>query len=624
MAAPVLNQNVIAVARRSLTVTPALRDAALRVLDAEYAAAAAMTDEVFWSYDSAWLALGAPELVNARRMGGTGGGGQNMSWNNNQFWKLAQQCDRGLFTLVMYQQRRYMAAQIRIRQHLLRVPQPEVAAGFDAMLSAQNVRQACAGVHPKDRAQDWAYWCEEAVRLIGAARWASNFTWSDSTDTCGDYGYRLDAQPIVGPYDTGCRYLPDCATDAYGVARVGYVAGRAPDGIARWQSIASSTPTARAEQVEAARAWPVRWDAQRELAERQRQGLGLPFGFKGAWPISISPTVLGLHVSSRVWQPQTAIPTGSQAFNGAWSGGTMRGTWPPFLQPASGEGLGDRLFALFLENPAGTAVDNAEAYVRAKNLRERTGLWYWKYEVSGGGPSGIATNLAYPAPASELVIWRLMAHMRDILAMPFGQVVIDGFTNLDRAVQGIPPEFRGNLEQSASAVRSAANAVRAEQAATVGAAFAAAAGGAAAINPIAGIVVGLLGSLTSALVGFSIDIGLARGSNPPALQAPALRVAPPTATGDDRCWVNPGELEALEQYRARVTAPYAEAAQRSGGNAGALFDLIPQVRTEQFCRQNLDHPACQAPPAPPFSWSKWLAGAGGIAAGFALIKLLGG
>jgi hypothetical protein len=620
-----LSPNVVRIASRALTVTPAMREAMRALLDAEYAAARAMGDDVFWGYDSAWLGLGSPELVDVRRAGAGGGGGANMSWNNNQFWKLAQECDRGLFTLVMYQQRRYIAAQIRIARHLANVPQLEVLLGLDKMPSLSNVREACSGVHPKDRAQDWAYWCEEAVRLIGAARWASNFTWSDSSRTCGDATYRIDAQPIVGPYDTGCRYQPDCATDPYGVPRLGYVAGKAPDGIARWEGITRPQPSAQLELVNAARAWPISWDAQRERAERQRMGQGLPWGFGASWPVSISPSVLGLHSSSRTVGQPLSIPQGAQAFNGAWAGGSMRGTWPPFLQPDEGEGLGDRLFALFLENPAGSAIDDAEGYVRARNLRERTGCWYWKYEASSGGASGIATNLAYPVPASELVIWRLVAQLRDILALPFGQVVIDGFTNLDRAVQGIPVEFRGNLDAVAAQVRSAANAVRAEQADVIGGAFSAAGAGAAAINPVAGIVVGLMGALTSALVRFSIDIGLARGSNPPALQMPAARVAPPTISGDDRCWVNPGELEALEQYRARVTAPYAEAAQRSGGDPGRLFDIIPEVRFQQFCQQNPGAPECQVqPPATSSPWAKYLLGVGGSAAGYLAIKLLGG
>lgn len=603
--------------------TPGARQALQAALDAEFAAARAMSDDVFWGYDGAWLALGAPELVNTRRPGASGGGGQNMSWNNNQFWKLAQECDRGLFSLVMYQQRRYMAAQIRIRRHLANVPQPEVVAGFDAS-DRSDVRRACGGVHPKDRATDWAYWCEEAVRLIGVARWASNFSWSDGIDTCADYGYRLDPYPTVGNSRvTGCRYLPDCATDAFGVPRLGYIAGRAPDGVARWKVFADQTPSARADLVEAARAWTIQWDTARENAELQRQGLGTPFGFGAFWPISISPYVLGLHASSRTQSLASVVPTGPQAFDGAWAGGTMRGTWPLFLQQASGQGLGDRLLALFLELPTN---ESAEAYAKARTVRERTGCWYWKYESSGVGPQGTATNLAHPAPASELVIWRLVAQLRDIAALSFGQLVIDGFTNLDLAAQRIPAEFRSaSFDQAASGVRSAANALRASDAQAVGAGFAAATAAATTVNPLAGLVIGILSGLTTALVQFSLELGLARPTNPPALQAPAMRVAAVTASGDDRCWVNPGELESLEQYQVRVTSPYAEAARRVGGDPGRLFDLIPQVRAEQFCQRNPTAPQCLQPPPPAaeMPWKKWAALAASGAVSYLAVRIGG-
>jgi hypothetical protein len=624
VAANVLSQNVVQRITRNVAVSsnlvrPETREALLGALDAEYAAARQMTDDVFWGYDSAWLGLGAPELVDGRRAGAGGGGGANMSWNNNQFWRLAQQCDRGLFTLVMYQQRRYMAAQIRIARHLANVPQIEVLQGFDRMASSNNVRAACMGVEVKTKAREWAYWCEEAVRLIGAARWASNFTWSDTSRTCGDSTYRLDAQPIVGPYDPGCRYRPDCSSDRFGVPRLGYVAGKSPNGIARWEAIAKMAPQTRANIVDAARSWEIR-----------QASPVLPFGYTGVgsadagnpWPISISPYVLGLHQSSRSWALGQIIPQGSQAFNGRWGSNAVHPDGSPrFLRRAASADptMGDLLFAYFLEIP-----ENNEAYLAQKALRDETGNFYWKYAPSGGGASGVATSLAHPVPGSEMIIWWLVALMRDIAAMPFGQVVIDGFANLDRAVQGIPVELRGNLDEIASRVRSAAAAVRQEQAAIIGGAFTAVAGGAAAINPIAGLIVGLIGSLATALVAFSLDIGLARGSNPPALQAPALRVAPTSLTGDDRCLVNPGELETLASYQTRVTTPYAEAARASGGDAGAMFDLIPQVRTAQYCAQNPTDPRCQAAAAPGPSWPKWLAGAGGTAAGVALIKVLGG
>lgn len=629
MAATALSAQAIRAMRdpRALAslITPAFREQMRAALDTEYALAAAMTDDVFWGYDQAWLTLGAPAFVNMSRPGQGGGGGQNMSWNNNQFWSLAQACDRGLFTLVMFQQRRYIAAQIRLRAHLERVPQWQVADGLDVLAQeGGDVRRACGGVQPKTMAREWAEWCQHALALIGVARWASNFTWSDSSKTCGDIIYRLDAQPITLAYDTGCRYSPDCSSDIYGVPRLGYVAGQADNGIRRWEAAADVVrhPKVTPTLVAAATAgWQIRWDERRERAAL-RSGTGVPFSFSDL-PFSIAPRALGLHASSRTPGAMPQIPQSVEGFHAAWASNAFA-DYPPFLEKPAGWNsnatTGDWLYAYFLEHPTGLP-----GFAEQVAQREKTGCWYWKYAPidTGGGASGLATNQAHPVPASEWLIWNIIAKARDIVAMSFGDMIIQGFANLERAVLGIPIEFRGSLEGSVATIRSAATALRAQDGATVGGAFASVAAAAAAINPIAGIVVGVIGALVSALVTFSIEIGLARGSNPPALQAPAMRVAPPTAQGDDRCWINPGEIEALEAYRARVATPYAEAAVRSGGDPGRLFDIVPQVRGEQYCRANPQDPACQQQAAG-FPWKKWLAGAGGTAAGVALIKIIGG
>lgn len=603
-------------ARLAALITPDVRAHLRSALNSEYSLAAAMPDDVFWGYDAAWKTLGATTLEDVRREGIAGGGGRNMTWNNNQFWMIGQQCSQTLFSMILYQQRRYIAAQIRLREHLARVPQWQVADGLDAMagVTGGDVRRACGGVHPKDAAEAWAMWCEHALALIGVARWASNFTWSDTSKTCGDITYRLDAQPTVGAYDTGCRYVPDCASDAYGVTRLGYVAGRATNGVLRWEAAADAVrhPKMTAALVAAAQAgWQIRWDRRRDEALK-RSGTSVPFNFSDL-PFSIAPRALGLHSSSR--SPGTPqIPENAGAFSAGWSPGVFV-DYPPFLEKPTGwagnASVGDWLYAYFLEHPTG-----APGFAEQRAQREKTGCWYWKYAPidTGGGASGIATNQAHPVPASEWLIWNIIAKARDIVAMPFGDMIIQGFGNLERAIGGIPPEFRGSLDDVASAVRAAANTVRMEQGAVVGGAFAAAAGAGAAINPVVGIVIGILGTLTAALVSFSVEIGWARSTNPPALQFPALRVAPPSVQGDDRCWINPGAGESLNAYDARVAAPYAEAARRTGGDPAAMFDEIARIRTEQYCAANPADPRCQLQPAA-VPWLKYIVGAAGAVGG---------
>ena len=563
---------------------PQLQAAAREALSVEMVAAATMSDETFWGYDGVWLDNATPTLRDMRREGGAGGGGKNMSWNNNQFWSLAQPCSRDLFALVMYQQRRYMAAQLRLAEHLRMVPDMNIIAGFDRVAAnpSLGVREACGGASIRDNAEAWARWAEHALKLIGVARWASNFTWSRGTETCAEHRpYRLTGGDVVtsGAADDGNRYSPD-RPDAWGVPRIGYVAGTSLRGVARHAATASGL-RARAGSLQrggqlfdAAASWQIT-----PLQDMRARSARHP----DAWPepdysnlISIAPAVLGLHASDRsVSLGGATVPRDAGAFSARVD--PFRGHFPPFMSKPGDDSVGSWLYAFFLERN----VDAAQL-----EQRERTGHWVWRYRDRGFSieADGLTRSVARLVPASELVLWEIVAWARDVVDLSFGQMMINGFENLQRAIAALPPEFRGTFEQTQAAFRAWTDAALNDNAVIIGAAFSTASAALAqvpAVGAVLGIVVALVGVLTTTLYRMQVEVGLSRTVNPPALQYPAARTAPEVGP-EDRCWINPDPgVEALSRYNQRVAVPFAEAARRVGGDPFRLFEILPAVRAEQ-------------------------------------------
>lgn len=618
MAGAVLSSNVLQVARRNLTVTPAMRDLARAILDAEFAAALAMTDDVFWGYDASWFT--APDkarLLDVKQPGMAGGGGRNQSLNNNQFWDVQEPCSRGLFALVLYQQRRYMAAQIRLAKLLRQAPQPEIIAGFDNYVAnpARGVRAACSGVSTRDAADRWAAWIEDVLAVIGAAQWATNFTWSELPRSCADAAAPsaayIGARP-VGGNAPGCVYEPECLVDEYGVPMLGYIVGRSNKGL-RALALMPGAPTSTfagpvtRDDVSAGRL-PNFMRGDYGAATSARVVSGASYALM---PLSRAPRVLGLHRNDRLTPPfSVEVPTGLDAFRPALRASAAL---PNFLrQPTPGD-VNSFLREAMLEWPNTFETDGA-AYQDVLRLREQTGYWGWH-------DRGKHFNTAI---GSELLIWQVFAMAREITDTAFGQVIIDGFDNLDLTLKNIPVEWRtGPMASALAAISAAAAQIHNARAETVGAAMSGAAAVATAVLPIAGVIVGILGGLVTALTRFQMDLGLTRRANPPVLQAPAARVSSVgLEAGEDRCWVNPGPGESLEQYEARVTSTYRASARATGGNPAAMFDEIARQRMAAWCAANPGAPQCQPPRSS--SWGRWLAGAAGTTAGFALIKLLGG
>lgn len=588
-------------AAAALSISPTVRAALRDALTAEAAAASAMTDDVFWGYDRAWLGLATPTLEDVRKAGACGGGGCNMSFNNNQFWSLAMQCDRSAFALVIYQQRRYMAAQIRLQRLLDLAPDRRVLDGFDRFArGGVGVRDACQGAAVRDRASEWAAWCMDVLRVIGVQRWASNMTWSEGSVSIADLPGVGRVTSATGD-NPGCMYVPDCTADAFGVPRYGYVAGNAPGGVLRYEAIVGAKHYGWRPVEVGSTAYRITQDAEIMAATAGWRPEPRPehVGRGSLW--SIAPRALGLHKSSRSFDwVSSAVPTGMDDFDPVL---LPEAVFPSILRAPTGAGLFNYLTALFAE---------LDAPVSQLAVRERTGAWWYLARTTSG------RDWAVPTPAGELVVWRVLALLRDAQAMSFGQSMVTGFTNLERAIDALPDWAKNqSLLDATQAMR---NFLRAEQqsaAQTMGAVFSGVGAIAGIIAPVAGIVIALVGALVTALTAAAVDLGLLRERNPPALQAPAARQIPAIPGGEDRCAINPGE-EVAALYRERVAAPYAEGARRTGGSADAMFDEVARVRAER---------AGLVPPGPEAAGSRgagWFAVAGG-AAGFALVRvLLGG
>lgn len=546
---------------QALQISPATRTAMRQALEVEAAAAAAMPDDVFWGYDRVWVAMGAPTLEDVRKDGACGGGGCNMSWNNNQFWSLTQQCDRASFSLVMFQQRRYMAAQVRLQRLLDLAPDQRVLEGFDRFATQRgSVRDACQGAAVRDKPTEWAAWCVDVLKTIGVARWASNVTWSEGSVAIPDLpadALALGRVTSKTGDQPGCIYAPDCVSDAFGVPRYGYVSGKTPNGVLRYEAVCGRRMYGWRPVETADTFRPRRDDEARTAASSWRPGDVLP-RLVGEPLWSIAPKALGLHKSSRSFDWVTSsIPMGMDDFEPVI---LPEAAFPSILRAPQSRSAFDWLSALFAELDA-----PAEQFA----LRERTGAWWF-----------MGREYAYPSAAGELVVWHVLALLRDVLYTSFGAVLVQAFENLERAVNMLPPWARNqSLTDAVAAMRSVLRAEQEQAAATMGAVFGGVSSVVGAIVPVAGIVIALIGAIVTGLMAAALELGLLREGNPPALQFLVARQIPVSGT-EDRCWINPGS-ETYAAYNERVASVFAEAARRTGGDAARTFDEVERVRAER-------------------------------------------
>lgn len=587
-------------AAAALSITPTVREALRGALHQEVVAATQMSDDVFWGYDQAWLSLGQPTLEDMRKAGACGGGGCNMTYNNNQFWSLAQACDRAAFSLVMFQQRRYMAAQLRLQRLLELAPDRRILDGFDRYAATGgSVREACAGAAVRDKPTEWAAWCMDVLKVVGVLRWASNMTWSDGSVAIPDMSsavLQTRVQSFTGE-QSGCGYVPDCTSDAFGVPQYGYVAGNAPGGMLRYEAVTGTKRYGFRYMGTAAAVY--RGSAEPEFLQAaagwKPEARPVMVGRGSLW--SVAPKALGLHKSSRSFDwVRSIVPVGMDDFEPVMLPDAV---FPSILRAPAGSGAFAWFLALFAE---------LDAPATQMAVRERTGAWWFL----ATGTSG--RDYAYPTPAGEIVVWRVLAALRDAAGLSFGQAMVLGFQNVERTIEMLPAWAKTQaLTDAAAAMRGVLRAQQQEAAATMGAVFSGVGAIVGAIVPVAGLIIAVVGALVTALTGAAVDLGLLREGNPPAIQFLAARQIPTPPGGDDRCAVNPGE-ETYALYRDRAVAPTAEAARRTGGQADAMFDEIARVRAER---------AGLVPPEDGASGQKpWGFAAVGGVAGTVLIRLL--
>lgn len=169
--------------------TPAQRAALDPLVARERAAAAAMTDEEFWGWDQQYSrAAGVvpPTLVDLTRQGQCGGGGCNPSFSTSQYWRANVACSAEVYGRVLFQYRRYLAAQMRLERLLANPPQawpgqmyfndPQDADGCSTTAPTRPGGAAPLGT----KAAEWADWCLEVLRLVAVAHWATGVRWCES------------------------------------------------------------------------------------------------------------------------------------------------------------------------------------------------------------------------------------------------------------------------------------------------------------------------------------------------------------------------------------------------------------------------------------------------------------
>ncbi len=179
-------------------ITPAARAQLDPLVARERAAAAQMTDEEFWGWDKQYASpnhVADPTLVDLTRQGQCGGGGCNPSFSNSQFWQAHVACSADVYGRVLFQYRRYVAAQIRLERLLANPPQAWVGQLYfndpqnaDGCSTTAPTRPA--GQMPiSTKATEWTDWCLEVLRTVAVAHWASCVRWCESDRSPTFYAY---------------------------------------------------------------------------------------------------------------------------------------------------------------------------------------------------------------------------------------------------------------------------------------------------------------------------------------------------------------------------------------------------------------------------------------------------
>lgn len=163
----------------------------------ERALAAAMSDDEFWNWDRLYAAVPGvqpPTLVDPSQPGTCGGGGCGPSFANSQYWIANVACSADVFTRVLFQYRRYVAAQIRLAALMANPPQAWPGRMYfgdsqDSDGCSTTLPQRPTGEMPlSTMASQWADWCMQVMRLVAVAHWATGVRWCEADRNPAFYG----------------------------------------------------------------------------------------------------------------------------------------------------------------------------------------------------------------------------------------------------------------------------------------------------------------------------------------------------------------------------------------------------------------------------------------------------
>lgn len=596
----------------------------------------------FWGYDANWLTTGTPSLTNIWTPGAQGTDGHNVSFNNNQFWTLTQECTEDLFVNVIFQVNRYAAAQIRLKRLLRGAPEPALLQSIEAYLSADptlSLETIASGqsprpvIGPRDAGyESWKNWCLEVLHVIGAARWASGFSWSNlflEPKTVGTWS--IDASlfdgTIAGPDDDGNRYLPDLG-DAFGCPYIGYVSP-----VSNYHRKVVELIKRRARYIED-RAKTLFGDQPWDhpfVKQHLLVGLlgGGPRAIRTKRPdlamngLAIAPKVLGLKRttdSHLAFEP--VIPTTKADFEPFYNPVAillpkflaLKTTAPHALVSTEPSPNVPISYSVYLNNLASAqrivqgvipreffgnpTLNSAGGWTRDQVnfvydlLRSDIywGVWEWR-----GGPAD-ATYLASQFSTLGATLHTLMvaALAQDIVETTHADLVVQAFADLENAILAFPPQFQGSAARSYRLIRAAADETVRGISQAISGIGSVALSVASAVSVYAAIAVAVVVVLTYVLVNWALDIGIIRAKNPPVLPSIAFRTVPRTS-GEERCDLNLGKDESLSHYYEETASIWAETARRYGGQLRDMFRAFPDIKRELLGGSGLE----TDPPDPP-------------------------
>lgn len=452
------------------------------------------TERAVWNADAGWASTGRIYDAEQRTCGSLKC--SPFSFCRWQQWDLGVPCTQAAFATQMFQIDRFVWAQTALKALLAAMP-AQLPAGWNE----QDI--VAGGAAIRRQAQAWAQWCWDVQTTASLLEWASNLRWKYAegaiyqrgTSTflaVKDYEYagnegssdrirsRMHAKGVRGPSAMhGWRPGLD------GAYRVFDGNEKRPTGYIHFEKTVPRSKTA----------------FEPSTPKSMGPGGTPPLHYYGR------STAEGLS-----WFTAYFLSTPMVLPTGGWDG-----YWPREIIAT----------ALSSQNDASRAAVEARLARRAGD--QNASLW-WLAPTSANmrGQLGYAT--AMPSPL--LTVRSCIALAQDLTLSGYGDVMAAGVQGWLDEVLKIPEEMRPlNSAQGAEIMRGIAQAKLNEQIAIYSATAGAITGVVTAINPIAGVVVGLVLAIGGLVMQFALELGIAHPTPPPCPAPPFLRVIEPESGG---------------------------------------------------------------------------------------------